>query len=139
MYSKRSPPTLPAGMEFPYMSVRSRCGIAPSTGISRLRRYSSMLGSVPDSILELFTFGRVRLQIDFRTEEISRATWCGSTYASRIFCWGGALPDFFGDLGERVLFETARIGVELANAFGELLRRHGIFIVHPAERFLGKA
>src|SRR5258705_251311 len=45
MYSKRSPPTVLAGMELPYMSIPSRCGIAPSTGISRLRRYSSMPGS----------------------------------------------------------------------------------------------
>src|SRR6185295_5249267 len=45
MYSKRSPPTVLAGMELPYISIPSNCGIAPSTGISLLRRYSSMLGS----------------------------------------------------------------------------------------------
>src|SRR5436190_332634 len=45
MYSNRSPPTVPAGMELPYISIPARCGIAPSTGISLLRRYSSMLGS----------------------------------------------------------------------------------------------
>src|SRR5438477_119293 len=37
MYSKRSPPTVPAGMELPYMSIPAKCGIAPSTGISRFR------------------------------------------------------------------------------------------------------
>src|ERR1700736_1209240 len=46
MYSNRSPPTVPAGMEFPYISIPGRCGIAPSTGISLLRRYSSILGSL---------------------------------------------------------------------------------------------
>src|SRR5258706_9465486 len=46
MYSKRSPPTLPAGIEFPYISILARCGMAPSTGISLLRRYSSILGSI---------------------------------------------------------------------------------------------
>src|SRR5438270_747521 len=46
MYSKRSPPTVPAGMELPYMSIPDRWGIAPSTGISLLRRYSSMPGSI---------------------------------------------------------------------------------------------
>src|ERR1035437_778539 len=45
MYSKRSPPTFPAGIELPNISMPSRCGIAPSTGINLLRRYSSILGS----------------------------------------------------------------------------------------------
>src|SRR5689334_625724 len=42
MYSNRSPPTVPAGIESPYISIPGRCGIAPSTGISRSRRYSSI-------------------------------------------------------------------------------------------------
>src|ERR1022692_2732588 len=45
MYSKRSPPTGPAGMELPYISIPASWGIAPSTGISLSRRYSSMLSS----------------------------------------------------------------------------------------------
>src|SRR5262249_42576146 len=44
MYSKRSPPTVPAGMELPNISMPGMCGIAPSTGMSRSRRYSSMVG-----------------------------------------------------------------------------------------------
>src|SRR5215470_11941997 len=43
MYSKRSPPTVPAGIEFPNISMPGRCGIAPSTGINRSRRYSSIV------------------------------------------------------------------------------------------------
>src|SRR5271156_5312812 len=42
MYSKRSPPTVPAGIEFPNISMPGMCGIAPSTGINRSRRYSSI-------------------------------------------------------------------------------------------------
>src|SRR6476661_1274464 len=52
MYSKRSPPTVSAGMELPYISIPSSCGIAPSTGISRRRRYSSMLGSVREATIQ---------------------------------------------------------------------------------------
>src|ERR1700690_357985 len=47
MYSKRSPPTAPAGIESPYISIPGSRGITPSTGSSRLRRYSSM-GMVTD-------------------------------------------------------------------------------------------
>src|SRR5271167_3125160 len=62
MYSKRSPPTVSAGMELPYISIPSSCGIAPSTGISRFRKYSSMLGSIcgvaiHESVLPLFGSG----------------------------------------------------------------------------------
>src|SRR5579872_6980230 len=46
MYSNRSPPTVPAGIEFPNISMPGICGIAPSTGINRSRKYSSMLGTV---------------------------------------------------------------------------------------------
>src|SRR6267154_4655361 len=46
MYSKRSPPTVPAGIELPHISIPCTWGIAPSTGISRLRRYSSILGAL---------------------------------------------------------------------------------------------
>ena len=45
---------------------------------------------------------------------------------------------FFSNLGERVLLQMAGITVEFADAFGELLGRHGVLIVHPAEVFLGK-
>src|ERR1700674_81960 len=45
MYSKRSPPTGPAGMELPYISMPTSWGMAPSTGISLLRRYSSIVSS----------------------------------------------------------------------------------------------
>ena len=48
-------------------------------------------------------------------------------------------PDFFSNLGERVLFQVARIAIEFADAFGELFRRHGVFVVHPAEGFLAQA
>src|SRR5262245_48340536 len=46
MYSKRSPPTVPAGIEFPNISMPGMCGIAPSTGINRSRKYSSILETV---------------------------------------------------------------------------------------------
>src|SRR5215472_14919845 len=46
MYSKRSPPTVPAGMELPNISIPGICGIASSTGVRRWRRYSSMVGAV---------------------------------------------------------------------------------------------
>src|ERR1700688_4189151 len=45
MYSKRSPTTSPAGIDLPYISMPASWGIAPSTGISLLRRYSSMPSS----------------------------------------------------------------------------------------------
>src|SRR5262245_42325502 len=35
-----------------------------------------------------------------------------------------------------VLFELARVRVEFADPFAQLLDRHGIVIVHPAERLL---
>jgi hypothetical protein len=38
-------PTGPAGMELPYISMPASRGMAPSTGISLLRRYSSMVSS----------------------------------------------------------------------------------------------
>jgi hypothetical protein len=44
----------------------------------------------------------------------------------------------FRNLGECVLFQMLRIAVEFADAFGELLGRHGVFVVHPAESFLGE-
>lgn len=44
--------------------------------------------------------------------------------------------DIFGNLGERVLFQLLRIAVEFADAFRQLLRSHGVFVVHPAEGFL---
>src|SRR5882724_8457947 len=53
--------------------------------------------------------------------------------------WGSYSPDFFGNLRERELFQATRVAVELADAFGELLRRHGIFVVHPAEGLLSEA
>src|SRR5271168_1294884 len=46
MYSKRSPPTVPAGIEFPNISMPGRRGIAPSTGINRSRKYSPIFGTV---------------------------------------------------------------------------------------------
>ena len=39
---------LPAGMELPYVSMPANYGIAPSTGIRRLRRYSSIVGLKDD-------------------------------------------------------------------------------------------
>src|SRR5215475_4429992 len=54
MYSNRSPPTVPAGMEFPYISISGRCGIVPSTGMSRLRRYSSIAKSVSGAAIRDF-------------------------------------------------------------------------------------
>src|SRR5215471_15006384 len=54
MYSNRSPPTVPAGTEFPYISIPGRCGIAPSTGMSRLRRYSSIAKSVSGAAIRDF-------------------------------------------------------------------------------------
>ena len=40
------------GMESPYMSMPARWGMVPSTGINRLRRYSSMLGSICGGTVE---------------------------------------------------------------------------------------
>src|SRR5579863_551600 len=45
MYSKRSPPTVPAGIEAPNISMPGICGMAPSTGMRRSRRYSSIFGT----------------------------------------------------------------------------------------------
>src|SRR3981081_3866996 len=53
MYSKRSPPTLPAGMELPYISMPASWGITPSTGINLLRKYSSMPGSTGVAIIRI--------------------------------------------------------------------------------------
>jgi hypothetical protein len=57
--------------------------------------------------------------------------------------WGHYSPDFLRNcllrnLGERVLFQMLRIAVKFADAFGELLGRHGVFVVHPAESVLGE-
>src|SRR5215471_13294379 len=54
MYSKRSPPTVPAGIEFPNISMPGRCGIAPSTGINRSRKYSSILEMARVFVIEKF-------------------------------------------------------------------------------------
>ena len=45
----------------------------------------------------------------------------------------------FRNLGERVLLQLRRVGIEFANAFREFVRRHGVFVVHPAERFFAQA
>jgi hypothetical protein len=45
MYSNRSPPTVSAGIELPYISIPGKWGMAPSTGKSRFRRYSSIVGA----------------------------------------------------------------------------------------------
>ena len=47
--------------------------------------------------------------------------------------------NLFGNLGESVLFQFLRVAVKFADAFGEFLGRHGIFVVHPAEGVLGEA
>ncbi len=39
---------LPREMELPYISMPANCGIAPSTGIRRLRRHSSIVGRKDD-------------------------------------------------------------------------------------------
>src|SRR5215472_5968068 len=58
MYSNRSPPTVPTGMELPYISIPGTCGIAPSTGINLFRKYSSILGSVYAlAITEFYRYG----------------------------------------------------------------------------------
>src|SRR5580704_9430925 len=57
MYSNRSPPTVPAGIEFPNISMPGICGIAPSTGIKRSRKYSSMLGTVLIFVIARFLSG----------------------------------------------------------------------------------
>ena len=44
--------------------------------------------------------------------------------------------DFFGNLGQRVLFQLAGVAIEFADAFGQFLRRHRVFVVHPAESLL---
>src|SRR5579864_3371754 len=46
MYSNRSPPTVSAGMDFPYMSMPTMLGIVPFTGMRRSRKYWSMVGNV---------------------------------------------------------------------------------------------
>src|SRR5580658_3963896 len=51
MYSNRSPPTVPAGMVLPYISIPGRCGMAPSTGISLSRKYASRPESREDVVI----------------------------------------------------------------------------------------
>src|SRR4029077_18522197 len=58
---KRSPPTDSAGIELPYISIPGICGIAPSTGVSRWRRYSSIVGTV-----RVFVIGK-SVRISFLT------------------------------------------------------------------------
>src|SRR2546425_219259 len=48
-------------------------------------------------------------------------------------------PYFFRNLGECVLFQFLCVGVEFTDAFGQLLRRHSILVVHPAKSFLAEA
>src|SRR5271157_1019903 len=45
-------------------------------------------------------------------------------------------PDFFANLGERIFFQAAGVAVEFANALGQLLCRHWVLVVHPAEGLL---
>ena len=52
------------------------------------------------------------------------------------FAGGQRSSDFFSNLRERVLFQVACVTIKLADAFGELVGRHGVFVVHPAERLL---
>src|SRR5215472_11736011 len=49
-----------------------------------------------------------------------------------------ALAHFFRNLGERVFFQFLCVAVEFADAFGQLLRRHSILVVHPAEVVLAE-
>src|SRR5712692_9800343 len=60
MYSNKSPPTVPAGMESPYISIPARCGIAPSTGMSLSRKYASIPESREDVVIEPFSSQGVR-------------------------------------------------------------------------------
>src|SRR5580704_17801625 len=56
MYSKRSPSAFAAGIEFPYISIPGRWGIAPSTGFNLLRRYSSR----PEETTPPFSFASMQ-------------------------------------------------------------------------------
>jgi len=48
------------------------------------------------------------------------------------------LAYFFRNLRQRVFLEFLCVAVEFADAFGQLLCRHSIFIVHPAKSFLAE-
>src|SRR5215813_6204250 len=58
---------------------------------------------------------------------------CGSILGSRTIRGGQYSPDLFGNLRQRVLLQVTSIAVEFSDAFGELLRRHRISVVHPAK------
>src|ERR1700736_6659835 len=71
MYSNKSPPTVPAGMESPYISTPGRCGIAPSTGMSLSRRYSSIPESREDVVIEAWLAERERERLNTRIKEFN--------------------------------------------------------------------
>src|ERR1700690_3335278 len=63
---------------------------------------------------------------------------CGAAprWLSRTLCWGHHSPDFFGNLGERKIFQVVGVTIELADALRQFLCRHRVFVVHPAECLL---
>lgn len=61
---------------------------------------------------------------------------CGSTWLSSTLRWGYYSPDLFRDLRQRVVLQVAGVTVKFSDAFGQFLRRHRVFVVHPAESFL---
>ena len=46
------------------------------------------------------------------------------------------LSHSFGDLRQGVFLQAIGVAVEFANSLGQLLRRHRVFVVHPAEACL---
>src|SRR5450432_206914 len=81
MYSKRSPPTAPAGMELPYMSIPGNRGITPSTGSSRLRRYSSMVTDVGGVSIEGSLFARA-CELHFHSNGVHGSANCAGNHAA---------------------------------------------------------
>jgi len=71
-----------------------------------------------------------------KTEPMQRPDESVSGFCNRSY--ERALAHSFCNLGERVFFQFLCVTVEFADAFGQLFRRHGIFVVHPAKIFLAE-
>src|SRR5215469_963593 len=61
---------------------------------------------------------------------------CGPNWLSRTLRGGQYSPDFFGNLGERKLFQVLGVAIKLPDALSQFLCRHRVFVVHPAECLL---
>src|SRR4029078_6222742 len=68
---------------------------------------------------------------------------CGCRFIASSFRRCSQLPNYlrnglFRHLGECVLFQLQCVGVEFADAFGQLVRCHRSSIMHAAESFIAK-